>query len=43
VIRFDKRGTGLSDPTDTLPGMDQQAVDLAAVMRWRAIRREPRA
>ena len=32
VIRFDKRGTGLSDPTDALPGMDQRVGDLAAVM-----------
>jgi pimeloyl-ACP methyl ester carboxylesterase/DNA-binding CsgD family transcriptional regulator len=32
VIRFDKRGTGLSDPTDALPSMDQRVGDLAAVM-----------
>jgi pimeloyl-ACP methyl ester carboxylesterase/DNA-binding CsgD family transcriptional regulator len=32
VIRFDKRGTGLSDPTDALPGIDQRVLDLAAVM-----------
>jgi pimeloyl-ACP methyl ester carboxylesterase/DNA-binding CsgD family transcriptional regulator len=32
VIRFDKRGTGLSDPTDTLPSMDERVADLAAVM-----------
>jgi alpha-beta hydrolase superfamily lysophospholipase len=32
VIRFDKRGTGLSDPTGALPDMDQRVVDLAAVM-----------
>ena len=32
VIRFDKRGTGLSDPTDTLPGLAERATDLAAVM-----------
>lgn len=32
VIRFDKRGTGLSDPTDALPGMDERVADLAAVM-----------
>ena len=32
VIRFDKRGTGLSDPTDTLPGLDERVTDLAAVM-----------
>lgn len=32
VIRFDKRGTGLSDPTGALPSMDQRVADLAAVM-----------
>jgi pimeloyl-ACP methyl ester carboxylesterase len=32
VIRFDKRGTGLSDPTGALPGMDERVADLAAVM-----------
>src|SRR5262249_13329322 len=32
VIRFDKRGTGLSDPTDALPGMDERVADLATVM-----------
>jgi len=32
VIRFDKRGTGLSDPTDALPRMDERVADLAAVM-----------
>jgi pimeloyl-ACP methyl ester carboxylesterase/DNA-binding CsgD family transcriptional regulator len=32
VIRFDKRGTGLSDPTGALPSMDQRVLDLAAVM-----------
>jgi pimeloyl-ACP methyl ester carboxylesterase len=32
VIRLDKRGTGLSDPTGALPDMDQRVVDLAAVM-----------
>jgi len=32
VIRFDKRGTGLSDPTDALPSMDERVTDLAAVM-----------
>jgi len=30
VIRFDKRGTGLSDPTDALPDMDERVVALAA-------------
>ena len=32
VIRFDKRGTGLSDPTAALPSMDERVADLAAVM-----------
>jgi pimeloyl-ACP methyl ester carboxylesterase/DNA-binding CsgD family transcriptional regulator len=32
VIRFDKRGTGLSDPTVTPPSIDERVVDLAAVM-----------
>ena len=32
VIRFDKRGTGLSDPTDALPSMDERVADLAAVI-----------
>ena len=32
VIRFDKRGTGLSDPTSAMPGMDERVADLAAVM-----------
>jgi pimeloyl-ACP methyl ester carboxylesterase/DNA-binding CsgD family transcriptional regulator len=32
VIRFDKRGTGLSDPTGPRPGMDERVADLAAVM-----------
>lgn len=32
VTRFDKRGTGLSDPTDALPSMAERVTDLAAVM-----------
>ena len=32
VIRFDKWGTGLSDPTSAMPGMDERVADLAAVM-----------
>ena len=32
VIRFDKRGTGLSDPTDSSPNLDARVADLAAVM-----------
>jgi pimeloyl-ACP methyl ester carboxylesterase len=32
VICFDKRGTGLSDPTDSPPTIDMRVTDLAAVM-----------
>src|ERR1700674_746539 len=32
VIMFDKRGTGLSDRTGGLPGMDQRMDDIRAVM-----------
>ncbi len=32
VIRLDKRGTGLSDPTKDLPTTDERVQDLAAVM-----------
>ena len=32
VIRFDKRGTGLSDQVSELPGMDQRLDDVSAVM-----------
>ncbi len=32
VIRFDKRGTGLSDPVSELPGMDHRMDDVSAVM-----------
>jgi pimeloyl-ACP methyl ester carboxylesterase len=32
VIIFDKRGTGLSDRVDRLPGMDQRMDDIRAVM-----------
>jgi len=32
VIRFDKRGTGLSDQVSELPGMDQRMDDVSAVM-----------
>jgi pimeloyl-ACP methyl ester carboxylesterase/DNA-binding CsgD family transcriptional regulator len=32
LIRFDKRGTGLSDPVDHLPTIDQRVADMAAVM-----------
>jgi len=32
LIRLDKRGTGLSDPTSDLPTIDERVADLAAVM-----------
>jgi pimeloyl-ACP methyl ester carboxylesterase/DNA-binding CsgD family transcriptional regulator len=32
VIRFDKRGTGLSDPVRELPTLDERTADLAAVL-----------
>lgn len=32
VAMFDKRGTGLSDPVGSLPGMDERMDDLRAVM-----------
>lgn len=32
VIRFDKRGTGLSDQVSELPGMDERLDDVSAVM-----------
>jgi len=32
VARFDRRGTGLSDPVTGAPSLEQQADDLAAVM-----------
>jgi hypothetical protein len=44
VVRFDKRGTGLSDPTDSPPNIDVRVADLAAVTDavksargWRAV------
>ncbi len=33
LIRFDKRGTGLSDPTQGLPTTVEQVDDVLAVMR----------
>jgi class 3 adenylate cyclase len=33
LIRFDRRGTGLSDPVDRAPTLEQQVDDLQAVMR----------
>jgi len=32
VIRYDKRGTGLSDPVSEVPSLDERAGDLAAVI-----------
>lgn len=32
VVVFDKRGTGMSDRTDNMPGMDERVDDLRAVM-----------
>ena len=32
LIRFDRRGTGLSDPADRPPTLEQQMDDLQAVM-----------
>lgn len=32
IIRFDKRGTGLSDPVDELPTTDERVADMAAVI-----------
>ena len=32
VIRYDKRGTGLSDPVAAVPGLEQRADDLGAVL-----------
>jgi len=32
VIRYDKRGTGLSDPVPTVPTLEQRADDLSAVL-----------
>jgi pimeloyl-ACP methyl ester carboxylesterase/DNA-binding CsgD family transcriptional regulator len=40
VIRLDKRGTGLSDPTQDLPTTEERVQDLAAVL---AAARSPRA
>lgn len=32
VVRFDKRGTGLSDPVQELPALEERDADLAAVI-----------
>lgn len=41
VVRFDKRGTGLSDPVAEPPGLDQRLADLRAVLSaarcWRPV------
>jgi class 3 adenylate cyclase len=39
VITFDRRGTGLSDPVDRPPTLDQQMDDLAAVLDAAGIKR----
>jgi pimeloyl-ACP methyl ester carboxylesterase len=39
VVRFDKRGTGLSDPVRELPTLEQRDADLAAVIAAAGTRR----
>jgi class 3 adenylate cyclase len=39
LVRFDRRGTGLSDPADRPPTLEQQMDDLEAVMRALGIER----
>ncbi|HYF24691.1 MAG TPA: adenylate/guanylate cyclase domain-containing protein [Baekduia sp.] len=39
VVRFDRRGTGLSDPSDGPPTLEQQMDDLRAVMDAAGLRR----
>jgi pimeloyl-ACP methyl ester carboxylesterase/DNA-binding CsgD family transcriptional regulator len=39
VVRFDKRGTGLSDPVAEPPGLDQRLADLRAVLSAARCRR----
>jgi pimeloyl-ACP methyl ester carboxylesterase/DNA-binding CsgD family transcriptional regulator len=39
LVRFDKRGTGLSDPADGPPTLDQRVADLRAVMSAARCRR----
>lgn len=39
VVRFDKRGTGLSDPVVALPTLDERVADLAAVIAAAGARR----
>jgi pimeloyl-ACP methyl ester carboxylesterase len=39
LVRFDRRGTGLSDPVDDVPTLEQQMDDLEAVMDAAGIER----
>jgi pimeloyl-ACP methyl ester carboxylesterase/DNA-binding CsgD family transcriptional regulator len=39
LVRFDKRGTGLSDPVTEPPDLDQRLADLVAVMDAAGVRR----
>lgn len=39
VVRFDKRGTGLSDPVDQLPTLEERDADLAAVIAAAGVER----
>ncbi len=39
VVIFDKRGTGLSDRGDSVPGMDERMDDIRAVMDAAGIQR----
>jgi pimeloyl-ACP methyl ester carboxylesterase len=39
LVRFDKRGTGLSDPVAEPPGLDQRLADLRAVLSAAGCRR----
>jgi class 3 adenylate cyclase len=39
LVRFDRRGTGLSDPADGPPTLEQQVDDLKAVMAAAGVRR----
>ena len=38
VVRFDKRGTGLSDPVQELPTLEERDADLAAVIAGAGVR-----
>jgi pimeloyl-ACP methyl ester carboxylesterase/DNA-binding CsgD family transcriptional regulator len=39
VVRFDKRGTGLSDPVTDLPTLEERQADLAAVLEEAGVER----